>query len=172
METLNRLEEVKVKGEKPEIDIIIREIIIFKNPFQGALPHEIEENKRKEKEKIEKLEKERGNWWSNHSSNLNLNFKKITDNNNNNDNSNSNSNDSNNNNNNHSKGILNAKRVGRYLNQNVTFQKSGGGLLNLPKVKHDNDHKLLKKQKLNQTGVFRFTDFQKKDDKKTVSNKE
>ena len=67
MDVLNRMEEVPVNedNDKPLKTIKILQTIVYQNPFNDPLPHQIKEEKEKKEQEIERLNKQRGNWWSN-----------------------------------------------------------------------------------------------------------
>merc|ERR1712228_640782 len=64
MDVLNRMEESEVNeaNDKPLRAIKILQIIVYQNPFNDPLPHQIK--KEKEEREMEVLNKEKGKWWS------------------------------------------------------------------------------------------------------------
>ena len=67
MDTLNRMEIIPVNqdNDKPLKTIKINKTIVYQNPFNDPLPHQIKQEKEKKEEEIDRLNKQRGCWWSN-----------------------------------------------------------------------------------------------------------
>merc|ERR1712173_301187 len=66
MDVLNRMEEVEVNeaNDKPLKAIKILETVVYQNPFNAPLPHQIAEEKEAKEREIEELEKQKGQWWT------------------------------------------------------------------------------------------------------------